>query len=258
MKHKIYIVGMGPGREDKMTEEAKAALQASDTIIGYQVYLDLLLEKGKAEQSDFCKSLRNKEFLSTPMRREEERCRMCFEETLKNKTVSIVCSGDAGIYGMASLMYEIGREFPEVELLVIPGITAAISGAALLGAPLNHDFCVISLSDLLTPWDKIEKRLRLAAEADFAIAIYNPSSHKRRDYLQKACDILLQVIEPERPCGYVENIGRDGESTKVCTLGELRDCQVNMFTTVFIGNATTEMVGNQLVTKRGYRLAEQN
>ena len=120
--------------------------------------------------------------MSTPMRQETERCRLAFEEAKKGKKVALICSGDAGIYGMASLMYEIGKNYPDIELEVIPGITAASSGAAVLGAPLNHDFCVISLSDLLTPWEKIEKRLIAAAEGDFAMAIYNPSSHKRKDY----------------------------------------------------------------------------
>ena len=243
MKYKIFVIGIGPGKEDMMTGEALAALDQSDVIIGYTVYLDLLGERFK-----------EKEFLSTPMRKETERCVLCFEEAMKGKKVSMICSGDAGIYGMASLMYEVGKAYPEVELEIIPGITAASSGAAVLGAPLNHDFCVISLSDLLTPWDKIEKRVRAAAEGDFAIAIYNPSSHKRKDYLKRACDILLQVIEAERPCGYVENIGRDGTTAVTCTLGELKDREVNMFTTVFVGNSGSEIVNGKLITKRGYQI----
>ena len=186
------------------------------------------------------------------MKQEEKRCRICFEEAKKGQVVSMICSGDAGIYGMASLMYEVKKDYRDVELIVIPGITAASSGAALLGAPLNHDFCVISLSDLLTPYELIEKRLELAAQADFAMAIYNPSSKKRFDYLKKACDILLKYIEPERACGFVRNIGRENEEVKTCTLLELRDQQVDMFTTVFIGNSTSEIVDNKLVTKRGY------
>lgn len=240
---KIYIVGMGPGKESMMTGQAIDALEKSDVLIGYPVYLNLLEER-----------FQNKEKLSTPMRKEVERCRMCFEEAAKGKTVSMICSGDAGVYGMASLMYEMGNGFPDCELEVIPGITAANSGAALLGAPLNHDFCVISLSDLLTPWESIEKRLVMAAEGDFAMAIYNPSSHKRPDYLKKACDILLKHIEEERPCGYVENIGRDETKIHICTLKELRDTKVNMFTTVFIGNSKTEVIRDRLVTKRGYHL----
>jgi precorrin-3B C17-methyltransferase len=155
---------------------------------------------------------------------------------------------------MASLMYEIGESYPDCELSVVPGVTAALSGAACLGAPLNHDFCVISLSDLLTPWEKIEKRLRAAADGDFAIAIYNPSSRKRADYLMRACDILLETVEETRPCGYVENIGRDESKMELCTLKELRDRQVNMFTTVFIGNSETKIIDGHLVTKRGYHI----
>ncbi len=241
MKNKIYIVGMGPGREDMMTGEALAVLDSAEVIVGYTVYLELLGERFK-----------EKVLLSTPMRQEEERCRLCFEEAEKGKKVALICSGDAGIYGLASFMYEIGEDYPAIGLEVIAGITAASSGAALLGAPLNHDFCVISLSDLLTPWEKIEKRLRAAAEGDFAIALYNPSSRKRKDYLQRACDILLEVLEEDRPCGYVENIGREGTKVMTCTLKELRNIQVNMFTTVFIGNAETEIMAGKLVTKRGY------
>ena len=243
MKNKIYVVGMGPGKEEMMTGEALAALEWADTIIGYTVYLNLLGER-----------FRGKEMLSTPMRQETERCRLAFEEGKKGKKVALICSGDSGIYGMASLMYEIGKEYSETELIIIPGITAASSGAAVLGAPLNHDFCVISLSDLLTPWEKIEKRLIAAAKGDFAMAIYNPSSHKRKDYLQRACDILLRYLEEERACGYVENIGREGTKAVTCTLKELRNREVNMFTTVFIGNAGSEIVNDKLITKRGYQV----
>lgn len=243
MKNKIYIIGMGPGKEEMMTKEALQALEKADVIIGYTVYVKLLGER-----------FAEKEMLTTPMRQETERCKLCFAKAEKGKQVALVCSGDAGIYGLASLMYEIGKEYPRTELKVIPGITAASSGAAVLGAPLNHDFCVISLSDLLTPWEKIEKRLIAAAQGDFAIAIYNPSSHKRRDYLMRACDILLRIIEEERPCGYVENIGREGTKVCTCTLKELREAEVNMFTTVFIGNSGSEIINGKLVTKRGYQI----
>jgi precorrin-3B C17-methyltransferase len=243
MKNKIYVIGMGPGSEEMMTGEALYALEQADVIVGYTVYLKLLGERFKG-----------KEMLSTPMKQEVERCRLAFEEAMKGRKVALICSGDAGIYGMASLMYEIGKEYPEIELGIIAGITAANSGAAVLGAPLNHDFCVISLSDLLTPWEKIEKRLIAAAQGDFAIAIYNPASHKRKDYLHRACDILLNYIEADRACGYVENIGREGTKTVICTLSELRDAQVNMFTTVFIGNSGSEIINGKLITKRGYQI----
>ena len=231
MKNRIYIVGMGPGKEEMMTGEALKALEEADVIVGYPVYINLLGGR-----------FREKELLSTPMRQEEERCRMCFEKAAEGKQVALICSGDAGVYGLVSLMYEIGKGYEDMELIVVPG------------APLNHDFCVISLSDLLTPWDKIEKRLRAAAMGDFAIAIYNPSSHKRKDYLKRACDILLEILEEDRACGYVENIGREGTKAVVCTLKELRDTQVNMFTTVFIGNAGSEIINGKLITKRGYQV----
>lgn len=242
-KNKIYVVGMGPGKEEMMTVEALSVLDQADVIIGYTVYLKLLGER-----------FRGKEMISAPMGQETGRCRLAFREARKGKKAVLICSGDAGIYGLASLMYEIGKNDPDIELEVIPGITAASSGAAVLGAPLNHDFCVISLSDLLTPWEKIEKRLIAAAEGDFAIAIYNPSSHKRKDYLQRACDILLRYLEEKRACGYVENIGREGTKAGTCTLKELRNKEVNMFTTVFIGNAGSEIVNDKLITKRGYQV----
>lgn len=240
--HLIHIVGMGPGAEAQMTLQALTALEESDTIIGYSAYLKLLDER-----------FLDKELLSTPMKREVERCRLCFERALAGRRVALICSGDAGVYGMASLMYELLPEYRGCELIVVPGVTAALSGAALLGAPLNHDFCVISLSDLLTPWEQIERRLQAAVAGDFAIAIYNPSSHQRPDYLRRACNIMLSAgAAEERACGLVENIGREGTRTQVCSLDRLKECEVNMFTTVFIGNSQTRILDGKLVTPRGY------
>ena len=239
---KLYLVGIGPGAYEKMTIEAAEALKNSDVIIGYTVYVDLVKEH-----------FAGKEFLTTPMKKEVERCKMAFEEAMKGKTVSMICSGDAGVYGMAGLMYEVGMNYPEVELSIIAGVTAATGGAAVLGAPLIHDFCLISLSDLLTPWEKIETRLLDAAHGDFVICLYNPSSKKRHDYLQKACDLMLKYKSEETVCGIVGNIGRDGESEKVMTLKELRDTQVDMFTTVFIGNSQTKNINGKMVTPRGYK-----
>lgn len=239
---KLYVVGIGPGAYEKMTIEATEALKNSDVIIGYTVYVDLVKEH-----------FAGKEFLTTPMKKEVERCKMAFEEAMKGKTVSMICSGDAGVYGMAGLMYEVGMNYPEVELSIIAGVTAATGGAAVLGAPLIHDFCLISLSDLLTPWEKIETRLLDAAHGDFVICLYNPSSKKRHDYLQKACDLMLKYKSEETVCGIVGNIGRDGESEKVMTLKELRDTQVDMFTTVFIGNSQTKNINGKMVTPRGYK-----
>ena len=239
---KLYVVGIGPGAYEKMTIEAAEALKNSDVIIGYTVYVDLVKEH-----------FAGKEFLTTPMKKEVERCKMAFEEAMKGKTVSMICSGDSGVYGMAGLMYEVGMNYPEVELSVIAGVTAATGGAAVFGAPLIHDFCLISLSDLLTPWEKIETRLLDAAHGDFVICLYNPSSKKRHDYLQKACDLMLKYKSEETVCGIVGNIGRDGESEKVMTLKELRDTQVDMFTTVFIGNSQTKNINGKMVTPRGYK-----
>ena len=239
---KIYVTGLGPGAADQMTIRAKKVLEKCPVIIGYTVYIDLIREE-----------FPDKIFLSTPMRREADRCRMAFAEAQKGQDVAMVCSGDAGIYGMAGLICEIGKDYPDVGIEVVPGITAASGGAAVLGAPLMHDFAVISLSDLLTPWEKIEKRIRAAAEADFVICIYNPSSKKRADYLQKACGMILEYRKPETVCGIVRNIGRDGESCEILSLERLRDTQVDMFTTVFIGNSNTMELNGRMVTPRGYK-----
>lgn len=191
--------------------------------------------------------------MTTPMKKEVDRCVMAFEEAKKGKVVSMICSGDAGVYGMSGLMYEVGVNYPEVELEIIPGVTAATGGAALLGAPLIHDFCLISLSDLLTPWEKIEARLLAAAQADFVVCLYNPSSKKRSDYLQKACDLMMQYKSPETVCGIVSYIGRDGEHYEVMDLKALRDTKVDMFTTVWVGNSQTKEINGKMVTPRGYR-----
>ncbi|MBC8542125.1 precorrin-3B C(17)-methyltransferase [Bianquea renquensis] len=239
---KIYIVGLGPGNEAMMTAAAREAIDKSSVVVGYEVYVDLIRPL-----------LAGKTVATTPMKREVDRCQMALEYALAGETVSMVCSGDAGVYGMAGVMMEVAREHPEVEMEVVCGITAACSAAAVLGAPLIHDFAVISLSDLLTPWEKIEKRLRLAADADFVICLYNPSSKKRSDYLQRACDLVLQHQSPETCCGYVRNIGREGEQATLCTLSELRMAKVDMFTTVIIGNSQTKVINGRLVTPRGYK-----
>ena len=225
-----------------MTVKAADALRRSDVIIGYTVYVDLVREH-----------FAGKEFLTTPMKKEVDRCVMAFEEAKKGKVVSMICSGDAGVYGMAGLMYEVGVNYPDVELEIIPGVTAATGGAAVLGAPLIHDFCLISLSDLLTPWEVIEKRLRAAGGADFVICLYNPSSRRRADHLRKACEILLGYKSEDTVCGIVNHIAREGQSEQVMTLRELRDTQVDMFTTVFVGNSQTKEIGGKMVTPRGYK-----
>ena len=240
--NKLYVIGIGPGEYEQMTLKAIHAMEKSEVIIGYTVYVDLVKQH-----------FPGKEFLTTPMKKEVDRCVMAFEEAKKGKIVSMICSGDAGVYGMSGLMYEVGVNYPEVELEIIPGVTAATGGAAVLGAPLIHDFCLISLSDLLTPWEKIEARLLAAAEADFVVCLYNPSSKKRSDYLQKACDLMMQYKSPETVCGIVSYIGRDGEHYEVMDLKTLRDTKVDMFTTVWVGNSQTKEINGKMVTPRGYR-----
>ncbi|MCI6855668.1 MAG: precorrin-3B C(17)-methyltransferase [Firmicutes bacterium] len=240
--NKIYVVGIGPGAYEKMTIEAARSLEKCDVIIGYTVYIDLVKDH-----------FPGKTFLSTPMKKEKERCVLAFEEAAKGQEVAMICSGDAGVYGMAGLMYEVSVNYPDTELEIIPGVTAATGGAAVLGAPLIHDFCLISLSDLLTPWELIERRLEDAAHGDFVVCLYNPSSVKRHDYLSKACDIMMKHKSPDTVCGIVSNIGREGEAMKVMSLRELRDTEVDMFTTVFIGNSSTKEIKGRMVTPRGYR-----
>lgn len=250
MRRTIYVVGMGPGKLEGMTLEAKHVLETCDVIVGYTAYVELLKP-----------SFPDKEYLTTGMRQEIERCRLCFELALQGKQVALVCSGDAGVYGMAAPMHELLPEYmsgttdAEICLEIVGGVTAANSGAAVLGAPLNHDYCVISLSDLLTSWETIENRLRAAILGDFAIAIYNPSSHKRKDYLKKACEIMLDAgASPDRACGCVRNIGRDGTVSRVMTLKELKETEADMFTTVFVGNSKSILQDGKLITKRGYSI----
>lgn len=262
---KIYVVGIGPGAADMMTAQADRALRNSDVIIGYRTYVDLIKD-----------AYPDADFMSTNMQEEVERCRLAVSVAGSGKIVSLICSGDAGVYGMSSPLLELlhGSEFlrhdpdfsrikdsaeqfgsmtlSEIEVEIIPGVTAACSGAALLGAPLSGDFCVISLSDYLTPWEVIEKRLVCAAEGDFCIAIYNPGSHARSDYLAKACEIISSVTGDDRCAGYVKNIGRSGQSFKTCTLGDLKHIEADMATTAFVGNSQTYIRNGLLITPRGY------
>ena len=239
---KVTVIGLGPGGGADLTGRARAALEECDLLVGYTAYIDLVKE-------DFP----DKETLSTGMRREVDRCRAAVEAALTGKNVAVVCSGDSGVYGMAGLIYEVAQEYDPIDIEVVPGITAACGGAAVLGAPLTHDFAVVSLSDLLTPWEKIEARLTAAARADFVLCLYNPASRSRPDYLRRACDILLAAGKsPDTVCGTVRNIGRAGEEARILTLGRLRDAQVDMFTTVFVGNSQTKVLGGKMVTPRGY------
>ena len=239
--NKVYAVGLGPGGEEFFTEQAKTAIKNSEVICGYTVYVDLVPDK---------------EFFTTNMKQEIDRCRKALEIAESGKTVAMVCSGDSGVYGMAGLLIQLAPGYKDIDIEVVCGVTAALSGSAVLGAPLGHDFCVISLSDLLTPWEVIEKRLRCAGEADFLIALYNPRSHKRVEHLNKACDILMEHKSPDTVCGYVKNIGREGQEKHIVALKDLADEPIDMFTTVFIGNKETKIYGDNIVTPRGYEKKE--
>ena len=239
---KLTVVGLGPGAGRDLTGRAYDAIAAADLVVGYTAYIALIRDQ-----------FPEKEMTSTGMKKEVDRCRMAVAAAAEGKNVAVVCSGDSGVYGMAGLICEVAQEYPPIDIEVVPGITAACGGAAVLGAPLTHDFAVISLSDLLTPWEKIEKRLSAAAEADFVICLYNPRSHSRSDYLRKACDILLRHKSGDTVCGFVQNIGREGERAVTLTLSELRDStEVDMFTTVFVGNSQTTLINGKMVTPRGY------
>lgn len=245
MAGSLYIVGLGPGNETMLTGQARAALEMADVICGYTVYVELVRPLYP-----------DKETYTTPMRGEMDRCRWALETASAGKQVAMVCSGDAGVYGMASPVLELSKDYPEVSVEVVPGITAALSGAAVLGAPLGHDFCVISLSDLLTPWTVIENRLRAAALGDFAICLYNPASHRRKDHLNRAVKILLASGKAgDTPCATVRNIARPGQEVCFYTLESLQEAAVDMFTTVFVGSSTTIQQKNWLVTPRGYHQA---
>ena len=240
--HTLFVVGIGPGGVEFMTEQARNAMEKADVLCGYTVYIDLVAPL-----------FPGKETYTSPMKQEIERCRWALETAQKGKDVAFICSGDAGVYGMAGLLLQLAPKYPEVDIQVVAGVTAALSGGAVLGAPLGHDFCVISLSDLLTPWNVIEKRLRCAAWGDFCLCLYNPSSRKRAGYLQKACRILMEEGKsPETVCGWVRNIGREGQCAKVLSLQELEKEQLDMFTTVFIGSSSTQAINGCMVTPRGY------
>ena len=242
MSNLVYVVGLGPGNARFLTAQAQAALQAANLLCGYTVYIDLVRPLYP-----------DKEVYTTGMTKEIDRCRWALETAQSGKTVALVCSGDAGVYGMASPLLELAQSYPAVTVEIVPGLTAALSGGAVLGAPLAHDFCVISLSDRLTPWSVIEKRLACAAAGDFSIALYNPSSRGRASYLQKAVRILLaNGKDPQTVCGIVRSIGRAGETARLLPLAELENTPVDMFTTVFIGNAATRVLGGKMVTPRGY------
>lgn len=236
----IHVIGIGPGHLEGRTLEADRLLHEADVLVGYTAYLALLAEE-----------LPGKQTYATGMRAERERCEEALRLSRLGQRVAVCCSGDSQVYGMASLLLEMAEDTDEIA--IVPGVTAALSAAALLGAPISGDFAVVSLSDLLTPWPVIERRLRAVAEGDFVLALYNPGSHTRTEHLARACDLLLACRDPETPCGMARNIGRDGQETHLLTLKQLRDEPADMLTTIIIGNSTTVLRAGRLVTPRGYR-----
>ena len=239
----VYAVGIGPGEPKQMTSQAEAVLRRADLIVGYKTYVDQIRPV-----------FPDKEYKVSGMRQELLRIREALEEARTGKTVAVISSGDASVYGMGGLLWELSEQYDDVDVECVAGITAALSGGAVLGAPLGHDFACVSLSDLLTPWDLIRKRLELAAEGDFVIALYNPSSRTRQHRYEEACRILLEHRPGNTVCGWCRNIGRQGEEWKVCTLKELQQQPVDMLTTVFIGNSRTRVIRGRMVTPRGYEL----
>lgn len=238
----IVVVGIGPGGKKDMTLDAVEALRESDIIVGYKTYIKLIEEL-----------IEGKEVYQNGMRQEVERCKDAIEIAKTGKKVAVVSSGDSGIYGMAGLILElVTKEEYDIPVKVIPGVTASIGAASILGAPIMHDFCHISLSDLLTPWEVIEKRLRLAAEADFVICLYNPRSRGRQDHLEKAFNIMSQFKAEDTPVGIVKNAGREKEEKHIVTFETMNYEIVDMTTIVIIGNKSTFIDQDYMITPRGY------
>ncbi len=244
MAGKIYVVGLGPGSEMEMTCEAQEALRRAEVIVGYHTYLRLIPGY-----------LKGKEVFGSGMRQEIVRCRRALELAASGRTVAVVSSGDPGVYGMAGLVLElIAQQGTEVEVEVVAGVPALSFCAARLGAPLMHDFAVISLSDLLTPWELILRRIEAAAAADFVIVIYNPRSSKRQRHLLEAREQIMRHRSPQTPVGLVRAAGRPAEKVSICTLEGLEPEQVDMQTTLIVGNSQTFVWKGRMITPRGYRL----
>lgn len=246
MQNRVYVVGFGPGKKEYMTIEAASVIENADLIVGYTTYVNLLKEE-----------FPEKEYLATSMRKEIERCRIAVEKAMEGNTVAMVSSGDSGIYGMAGVVMEVADEMnADVEVIPVAGVTAASAAAAVLGAPLMHDFSIISLSDLMTPLEKIYKRVSCAAEGDFVICLYNPKSNKRVEYLANAAERIMKFRSENTPVGIVRNAGRDNMESWLTTLGELKNEPVDMFCVVLIGNSQTYVKNGRMITPRGYRVVK--
>lgn len=245
MSGKIYVVGFGSGKKDFMTQEAVSVLENADLIVGYNSYTEIIK-----------KVFPEKQYFSNSMGKESERCRFALEKADEGKTVAVVSSGDSGIYGMAGIIMQIADEINSgAEIVPVAGVTAASLAASALGAPIMHDFSVISLSDIMTPLEKIYKRIRCAAEGDFVICIYNPKSKKRAGYLEKSSQIIMQYRNKNTPVGIVRNAGREDMKVWFSTLENLKNEDIDMFCTVIIGNSQTYLKNGKMITPRGYRIA---
>lgn len=242
--YKLYAVGFGTGDRAHMTAEAESAILDADLVVGYTTYVRLM-------QPLFPE----KEFFSTPMRKEIDRCKLAIQEARSGKTVAVISSGDSGIYGMAGVLLELAEAYDDLEVIVVPGITASNAAAAVLGAPLMHDFATISLSDCMTPLELIYRRVALAAEGDFVICLYNPRSKSRADYLARAAELILEHRSPDTPVGIVRHAGRAEQNAWITTLGALHQEPVDMFCIVIIGNSQTYTKNGKIITPRGYRIA---
>jgi len=241
----LSVISLGPGDPQHLTPKARRALEQAEIIVGYRTYIGLIDPE----------LLKGKETVSTGMMGEIQRCKIAIEKTLEGRYTGLVSSGDAGIYGMAGLVLELLAEadlMDRVEFEVIPGIPALSAAAALLGAPLMHDFAVISLSDLMTPWEEIQTRVEAAAKADFVIVIYNPRSKKRDWQLSRVRDLIVGCRGGNTPVGIVRNATRDGEAVEITTLSRLDDSRVDMLSILLVGNSRTRVIGNKMITPRGY------
>ncbi len=240
----IYMVGIGPGKREYMTLQAIEAIENCDVIVGYKTYISLIEDL-----------IKDKEIIKNEMRQEIDRCRIAIDLSKKGKNVAVISGGDSGIYGMAGLVYELNtKEIEKQEIKVIQGVTSSISAAAVLGAPIMHDMCQISLSDLMTPWNVIEKRLKLASEADFVICIYNPRSKGRSDHLKKAFEIMAEFKGAETPVGIVKNAGRMNQEEYIVEFQKMNFELCDMSTMIIIGNKESYIDGNKIITPRGYSI----
>ena len=243
---KIFVVGIGPGGLDEMTPKARSAIEAAEVVAGYNTYVRLVE-----------KILGGKKIIGRAMMQEVERSHLAIEEALKGRTVAVISSGDSGVYGMAGLVLEMILNLPEEnrpQFEIVAGVSAVNAAAAILGAPLMHDFAIISLSDLMTPWELIEQRVRSAAQSDFVIAFYNPKSKRRVNQLVEVQKILLEFRKKNTPVGIVTNAGRDGQSKIISTLENFLQEEINMFSLVIVGNSQTFIKAGYMLTPRGYKI----